>query len=98
MFLNIQHLLSDNLKMNFLAGSINKSLMILNICLEILRENQTLGTKRLVPYRVSKLTYFLKNFFETESCVHALLCLNLIDDETIVSEKIKTPDIYVWKL
>jgi kinesin family protein 23 len=83
--------------MNFPAGNINNSLMILKICLETLRENQTLGTKRLVPYRDSKLTYLLKNFFETESCVHALLCLNPRVDETIVSEKNKTPDIYVWK-
>ena len=69
--------------------------MILKICLETLRENQMLGTKKLVPYRDSKLTYLFKNFFERESCVHALVCLNprVADfDETIVSETIVTPN------
>lgn len=72
--------------------------MILKICLETLRENQMLGTKKLVPYRDSKLTYLLKNFFEREGCLHALVCLNprVADfDETIVSETIVTPDIDV---
>ena len=96
--MNIQHFLFDNLKMTFLAGNINNSLMILKICLETLRENQMLGTKKLVPYRDSKLTYLFKNFFERESCVHALVCLNprVADfDETIVSETFVTPDIVV---
>jgi kinesin family protein 23 len=95
---NIQHFLLDNLKITFLAGNINNSLMILKICLETLRENQMLGTKKLVPYRDSKLTYLFKNFFERESCVHALVCLNprVADfDETIVSETIVTPNIDV---
>ena len=71
--------------------------MILKICLDNLRENQMLGTKKLVPYRDSKLTYLLKNFFERESCVHALVCVNpRVSDfyEIIVSETIVTPDIY----
>jgi kinesin family protein 23 len=57
-----------------------------------------LGTKKLVPYRDSKLTYLFKNFFERDSCVHALVCLNprVADfDGTIVSETIVTPDIDV---
>jgi hypothetical protein len=84
--------------MTFLAGNINNSLMILKICLETLQENQMPGTKKLVPYRDSKLTYLFKNFFERESCVHALFCLNprVADfDETIVSETILTPDVDV---
>lgn len=72
--------------------------MILKICLETLRENQMLGTKKLVPYRDSKLTYLFKNFFEREGCIHALVCLTprVADfDEIIVSETIVTPDIEV---
>jgi hypothetical protein len=96
--MNIQHFLLVNLNMTFLAGNINNSLMTLKICLETLGENQMLGTKKLVPYRDSKLTYLFKNFFEGESCVHALVCVNPRDadyDETIVSETLVSPDIYV---
>lgn len=84
--------------MTFFADNINNSLMILKICLETLRENQVLGTRKLVPYRDSKLTYLFKNFFERESCIHTLVCLNprvADSDETIVSETTVTPGIDV---
>lgn len=74
--------------MNLIAGNINNSLMTLKTCLEILHENQKLGTKKLIPYRDSKLTYLFKNFFEGESHIHALICVNpraANFDETLVS-------------
>lgn len=77
--------------MNLIAGNINNSLMTLKTCLEILHENQMLGTKKLVPYRDSKLTYLFKNFFEGESHIHALICVNprAADfDETVVSRNV----------
>ncbi|PNF26855.1 hypothetical protein B7P43_G16277 [Cryptotermes secundus] len=58
------------------SGNINNSLMTLKTCLEILHENQKLGMKKLIPYRDSKLTYLFKNFFEGESNIHALICVN----------------------
>jgi len=55
------------------AGNINKSLMVLGQCLEVLRSNQQKmaaptpvgGKKRLamVPFRHSKLTEIFQNFF-----------------------------------
>lgn len=72
----------------FPPGNINNSLMTLKSCLEILRENQLQGTRKLVPYRDSKLTYLLKNYFEGKSQIHALICVNPTADdfdETIVS-------------
>jgi hypothetical protein len=84
-----KHFLLDILNMTFLAGNINNSLMTLKSCFKALRENQMLGTKKLVSYRDSKLTYLFKNFFEGESCVHALVCVNpkAADfDENMVSE------------
>jgi hypothetical protein len=94
----VQKSLSTYLKIVLLAGSINNSLMTLKTCLEILRENQMLGTKKLVPYRDSKLTYLLKNFFEGESYIHGLICVNprAADfDETVVSKKIYVADGYL---
>ncbi|XP_069699192.1 kinesin-like protein KIF23 isoform X3 [Periplaneta americana] len=63
------------------SGNINNSLMTLKSCLEILRENQLQGTKKLVPYRDSKLTYLLKNYFEGKSQIHALICVNPTADD-----------------
>ncbi len=55
------------------AGNINKSLMVLGQCLEVLRSNQQkmatpalVGTKKklsVVPFRHSKLTEIFQNFF-----------------------------------
>ena len=75
-------------------GSINNSLMTLRTCLEILRENQTQGTNKIVPYRDSKITHLFKNYFDGEGNVRMIICVNpSIDDydETIVS-------IYLLKL
>ncbi|XP_069704770.1 kinesin-like protein KIF23 [Periplaneta americana] len=63
------------------SGNINNSLMTLKSCLEILRENQLQGTRKLVPYRDSKLTYLLKNYFEGKSQIHALICVNPTADD-----------------
>ncbi|KOC68665.1 Kinesin-like protein KIF23, partial [Habropoda laboriosa] len=68
------------------AGNINNSLMTLRTCLEILRENQTQGTNKIVPYRDSKITHLFKNYFDGEGNVRMIVCVNpSIDDydETI---------------
>ena len=51
------------------AGNINSSLMVLRTCMETLRDNQTSGTSKIVPYRDSKLTHLFKNFFDGEGKV-----------------------------
>ena len=58
------------------AGSINSSLMVLRTCIETLRDNQTHGSNKLVPYRDSKLTHLFKNFFDGEGKVRMIICLN----------------------
>ncbi|XP_031829559.1 kinesin-like protein KIF23 [Nomia melanderi] len=58
------------------AGNINNSLMTLRSCLEILRENQTQGTNKMVPYRDSKLTHLFKNYFDGEGQVRMIVCVN----------------------
>ncbi|KAI5632492.1 kinesin motor domain-containing protein [Phthorimaea operculella] len=58
------------------AGNINKSLMTLRTCLEILRENQVNGGNNMVPYRESKITHLFKNFFEGEGQVRMIVCAN----------------------
>lgn len=58
------------------AGNINKSLMNLRNCLELLRENQINGTQNMVPYRESKITHLFKNFFEGEGQVRMVVCAN----------------------
>jgi len=50
--------------------------MTLRKCMDILRENQQSGNNRMVPYRESKLTHFLKNYFEGEGRVRMILCIN----------------------
>jgi hypothetical protein len=86
--MDILHFCVDNLNITVIAGNINNSLMTLKACLEILHENRMLRTKKLVPYRDSKLTYLFKNFFEGESYIHVLICVNpraAHVDETVVS-------------
>lgn len=64
--------------------------MNLRSCLEILRENQSQGTNKVVPYRDSKLTYLFKNYFDGEGQVRMIVCINpRADDydETIVSKE-----------
>lgn len=58
------------------AGNINKSLMTLRTCLEVLRENQVNGGLGKVPYRESKITHLFKNFFEGEGQVRMIVCAN----------------------
>ncbi|XP_028399319.1 kinesin-like protein KIF23 [Dendronephthya gigantea] len=62
------------------AGNINKDLMNLRSCLEILRENQASAdgsqTGKMVPYRESRLTHLFKNFFDGEGKVRMVVCLN----------------------
>lgn len=48
------------------AGNINKSLMVLGQCMEVLRKNQERGEGRkpaIVPFRHSKLTELFQSFF-----------------------------------
>lgn len=58
------------------AGNINKSLMTLRSCLEVLRENQLTGVKNMVPYRESKITHLFKNYFEGHGHVRMVVCAN----------------------
>ncbi|XP_039751959.1 kinesin-like protein KIF23 [Pararge aegeria] len=58
------------------AGNINKSLMTLRSCMEILRENQINSTKNMVPYRESKITHLFKNYFEGHGQVRMIVCAN----------------------
>lgn len=58
------------------AGNINKSLMTLRNCLEILRENNMIGAFKKVPYRDSKLTHMFKSYFEGEGQVKMIVCVN----------------------
>jgi len=70
------------------AGHINNSLMTLRTCLEILRENQTNQTNKMVPYRDSKLTHLFKNYLDGEGQVRMIVCANPRSDdydETLVN-------------
>ncbi|XP_046350395.1 kinesin-like protein KIF23 isoform X3 [Haliotis rufescens] len=58
------------------AGNINQSLMVLRNCIEALRENQTNGTSKMVPYRDSKVTHLFKNYFDGEGKVRMVVCVN----------------------
>ncbi|KAK8741573.1 hypothetical protein OTU49_002277, partial [Cherax quadricarinatus] len=58
------------------AGNINNSLMTLRSCIEVLRENQTGEGHRMVPYRDSKLTHYLKNYFGGEGRIKMIVCIN----------------------
>ena len=50
--------------------------MTLRSCLEILRENQSQGSSKMVPYRDSKLTHLFKNYFDGEGRVRMIVCVN----------------------
>ncbi|XP_033220506.1 kinesin-like protein KIF23 [Belonocnema kinseyi] len=63
------------------AGNINNSLMTLRSCMEILRENQTNGTSKIVPYRDSKVTHMFKNYFDGEGQVRMIVCVNPRTDD-----------------
>lgn len=62
------------------ASKINKSLMSLRICLQILRSNQISGSNRLVPYRESRLTLIFKSYFEKVARVNMIVCVNPSSD------------------
>ena len=62
--------------------------MVLRTCMETLRDNQTSGTAKIVPYRDSKLTHLFKNYFDGEGKVCMTVCVSPTAtdyDETIVS-------------
>ena len=70
------------------ANNINANLMVLRTCMETLRDNQTSGAAKIVPYRDSKLTHLFKNYFDGEGKVCMTVCVSpsAADyDETIVS-------------
>ena len=70
------------------AGNINNTLMMLRSCIEILRENQLTNSNRMVPYRGSKITHYLKNYFDGDGKVKMVICVNPLAsdyDETLVS-------------
>lgn len=70
------------------ANNINANLMVLRTCMETLRDNQTSGAIKIVPYRDSKLTHLFKNYFDGEGRVCMTVCVSpsSVDyDETIVS-------------
>jgi len=58
------------------ASKINQSLMTLRTCLEILRDNQSAGTSKPVPYRDSRVTHLFRNYFEGEGKVKMVVCVN----------------------
>ncbi|KAH9509612.1 hypothetical protein Btru_044008 [Bulinus truncatus] len=67
------------------AGNINSSLMTLSRCIETLRHNQMHRDKpRLVPFRESKLTRLLQNFFNGSGraamIVNVSQCPQMFDD------------------
>ncbi|GAA5917568.1 hypothetical protein JCM6882_001981 [Rhodosporidiobolus microsporus] len=60
------------------AGNINKSLMVLGQCMEVLRKNQERGEGRkpaIVPFRHSKLTEMFQSFFIGEG--KAVMIVNI---------------------
>lgn len=76
------------------AGNINKSLMTLRNCLEILRENNMTGSLKKVPYRDSKLTHLFKSYFEGEGQVKMIVCVNpRTDDFDETSQVMKFAEI-----
>ncbi|SCV75006.1 BQ2448_8035 [Microbotryum intermedium] len=69
------------------AGQINKSLMVLGQCMEVLRKNQERGEGRkpaLVPFRHSKLTELFQSFFIGDG--KAVMIVNVNPYETSFDE------------
>jgi len=67
------------------AGNINTSLMTLSRCIETLRHNQLhKETQKMVPFRDSKLTRLLQNFFNGSGraamVVNVSQCASMYDD------------------
>jgi len=58
------------------ASKINQSLMTLRTCMEVLRDNQSTGGNKTVPYRDSRVTHLFRNYFEGEGKVKMVICVN----------------------
>eukprot|EP00052_Salpingoeca_macrocollata_P024644 m.221415 g.221415 ORF g.221415 m.221415 type:complete len:898 (-) comp22289_c0_seq5:168-2861(-) len=58
------------------AGGINKSLMTLRRCMQVLRTNQTSSKPALVPYRDSSITMLFKNYFAGDGQVAMIACIS----------------------
>ncbi|CAG0882376.1 unnamed protein product [Darwinula stevensoni] len=58
------------------ASNINNSLLTLRTCLEVMRENQQMGSSRVIPYRDSKVTHMFKTYFEGGGRVRMLVCIS----------------------
>ena len=58
------------------ASKINQSLMTLRNCIEVLRDNQSSGGTKSVPYRDSRVTHLFRNYFEGEGKVKMVVCVN----------------------
>jgi len=58
------------------ASKINQSLMTLRNCIEVLRDNQSSGGTKAVPYRDSRVTHLFRNYFEGEGKVKMVVCVN----------------------
>ncbi|CAO3698394.1 unnamed protein product [Rhizopus stolonifer] len=65
------------------AGNINKSLMVLGQCMEVLRSNQTRNelskNPAIIPYRQSKLTEIFKTSFEGNGKATIIVNVNPFD-------------------
>ncbi|KAI8636332.1 kinesin motor domain-containing protein [Parasitella parasitica] len=88
------------------AGSINKSLMVLGQCMEVLRLNQIksdMGKSRtMVPFRHSKLTELFKSTFEGEGKAAIIVNVNPYDtgyDENshVMKFAAVAKDVTTWK-
>ena len=62
------------------AGNINTSLMTLGKCLDCMKWNQShkKGSKRLIPFRDSKLTRLFKNYFEGKGSVRMIVNISQV--------------------
>ncbi|GAB1605824.1 kinesin-like protein KIF23 isoform X2 [Argonauta hians] len=63
------------------ASNINNTLMTLRNCIDILRENQKMGSNRMVPYRDSKLTHLFKSYLEGDGKIRMVVCANPASNE-----------------
>ncbi|CAI2352078.1 unnamed protein product [Caenorhabditis sp. 36 PRJEB53466] len=61
------------------ANNINKSLMVLRQCIDVLRRNQKssgAAYPEQVPYREQKLTHLFKNYLEGNGQIRMVICVN----------------------
>ena len=57
------------------ASKISKSLMTLRNCIGVLRDNQTTGGSKAVPYSDSLVTHIFRNYFKGEGKVKMVVCV-----------------------